>query len=225
MNPHVEPQNHEQPSSPPSNYQRPTVQFKAEEFNFQSQINSPSSSIDLEQYTELVTSSNGTLDLTLIDQGDAVTYLFQISSISTPCAPEDARACQAAPARGNVAEVQLTLPSGRLRPGVYSFSEEISASGNEAIVYSRQLYSDPAHGQLGCQQWGRGTLDVASVSYDANGNLEYLDASVMRECRQTTPLPPVLPQDGIPQTEVERMTSYTYRASWRGRYVPVLEQD
>lgn len=218
-----EPQNSEQLQSSPSNYQRPIVQFKAEEFTFQSRVDSSSSSIDLERYTESVTASNGTLDLTLIDQGDAVTYLLQISSISNPsCEPDGARACQAAPGRGNVAEVQLTLPSGRLSTGVYSFSEQTSASGNEAIVYSRQLYSDPAHGQLGCQQWGRGMLNVERAVYDANGNLEYLDASVMRECRQTTALPPVLPQDGMPQTEIENITSYTYHAAWRSRYIPAL---
>jgi len=215
----------EQPLSTPPSYQYPIEQFKAEEFDVETRIDFPVPvSIDSEQYTEYITHDNGVLELSLIDQGDTITYLFQVSSIvEHQCESDDTRACQAATAKGNIAEIQITLPQGQLVIGAYPLTEDISTQGNEAIVYSRQLYSDSSHGQLGCQMWSSGTLNVTSAVYDVNGKLEYLDANVIRECHQTTPLPSLPPQDALLQTEVKNIESYTYYASWRCHFTLLPE--
>ena len=100
-------------------------------------------------------------------------------------------------------------------PGTYTFGKGGSTPTEEIVIYSRQLYSDPSHGKLGCQAWGRGALNVKKAVYNANGNLEYLEASLVRVCEQTAPFPPTLPEDNLLQVESENIKKYTYHASWR----------
>jgi hypothetical protein len=172
------------------------------------------------KYAESITDhNNGAIDLTLINQGNTIKYIFHVSSIpQQQCQSNTIRACQqgaAAPARGNVAEVQITLPGSKLMPGNYTFGGGGSTPREEVIIYSRQLYSDPAHGKLGCQSWGRGALNIKRAVYNVNGKLEYLEASLFRVCNQTTPFPPTQPEDNLLQVEVENIEKYTYHASWR----------
>ena len=214
-----ESQTNEQPLSTLPSYQYPIAQFRAEEFYFQTHLDFPVSVLtNSEQYTESITHNHGTLDLTLIDQGDTAIYIFQVSSmVKHQCESDAARACQAATAKGDIAEIQIVLPRRKLTTGAYPLRGDGLTQGNDAIVYSRQLYSDPSHGQLGCQVWGGGTLKVTRAAYDVNGKLEYLDANVTRECSRTAPLPDILPQDALLHTVVENIRNYTYHASWRCR--------
>jgi hypothetical protein len=213
-------QSNEQPLS---NYQHPIAQFSAEEFYFKTHVDFPASVLrNPDQYTESITHKNGTIDITLIDQGNTINYIFQVSSIPEhQCESDGNRACQAGAtsARGNIAEIQIALPGHELMPGIYPFREGVSTQGNDDIVYSRQLYSDPSHGKLGCQVWGAGTLNVTRAVYGADGKLEYLDANVNRHCNKTAPFPPILPQDTLLNVEVENIKSYTYHAVWRCRLV------
>jgi len=213
--------NEQPPSTAPSNYQ-PVTQLSAEEFYFETHVSFPTSVLtNPAQYTESINHHNGALDITLSEQGNAVTYLIQISSFPTHlCESDSSRACQsgAAPARGNIAEIQITRPGHELLPGTYSFRNGESTQSDDPVVYSRQLYSDPAHGRLGCQNWGIGTLNVIRADYDTKGRLEYLEANVVRDCNQTLPLPILPPQDAVLNVEVENIEKYTYQASWRCRF-------
>ncbi|MEH2114031.1 hypothetical protein [Nostoc sp.] len=213
----------EQPLSKLSNYQHPLDQFSAEEFYFETRVDFPASVLtNPDKYTESITHKNGNIDITLIDRGDTINYIFQVSSIPKhQCESDGTRACQAGTtsARGNIAEIQIALPGRKLTPGIYPFQEGVSTQGNDDIVYSRQLYSDPSHGKLGCQLWGAGTLNVTRAVYGASGKLEYLDANVNRDCNQTALFPPILPQDVLLHTEIENIESYTYHAVWRCRLV------
>lgn len=193
----------------------------AEEFNFESHVDFPSSVLtNPNKYTESIThKNNGTLDIALINQGNTIKYLFQFSSIpKQQCKPDTSRACQqraAPPARGNVAEFQITLKGSKLMPGTYTFGEGGSTRIEDVMIYSRQLYSDPSHGKLGCKAWGMGEFNVKRAVNDVNGKLEYLDVSFSRACAQTAPFPPTRPEDNLPQVEVENIEKYTYHASWR----------
>ncbi|NEO01372.1 MAG: hypothetical protein F6K50_40035, partial [Moorea sp. SIO3I7] len=81
-------------------------------------------------------------------------------------------------------------------------------------TYSRQLYSDNSHRQLGCQTWGKGKLNVKKAVYNAKGKLDYLEASLFRVCEKTAPFPAILPQENLLEFEAEKIPKYTYHASW-----------
>jgi hypothetical protein len=151
---------------------------------------------------------------------DTINYLFQISSVSKQqCDSDISRACQqgAATSRGNIAEIQIVLQGGQLVPGTYRFGEGRLTSVEDVVIYSRQLYSEPSHGKLGCQMWGAGTFNVKKALYNADGKLEYLEASFSRICEQVTPFPPALPEENRSQIESKNIEKYTYHASWRSR--------
>lgn len=197
------------------------TQLSAKELHFESHVEFPSSVLtNSDKYAESITDkNNGALDIALIDQGNTNKYLFQVSSLpKQQCQSDRTRACQqgaAAPARGNVAEFQIVLQASKLMPGTYRFGKGGSTSIEDVMIYSRQLYSDPSHGKLGCQVWGVGALNVKKAVYNATGKLEYLDASLFRVCNQTAPFPPTRPEDNLLQVEVENIEKYTYHASWR----------
>jgi hypothetical protein len=195
------------------------TQLYAEELSFEAQVEFASSvATNSNQYTESVNSNNGTLNLTLLPEGNAVRYLLQVSSIPrSPCESDLTRACQqeAASARGDIAEIQIVLQGAELKPGTYPFGKGSSSPINEIMINSRQLYSDPSHGKLGCQDWGAGALTIDRAAYDAEGKLERFDAELFRVCDRTAPFPPVVPEDNLPLVEVENIEQYTYRASWR----------
>jgi hypothetical protein len=197
------------------------IYLYADEFNFESHVDFPSSVLTKpDKYAESIThDNNGALDMTLLNQGNTIKYLFQVSSIpKQQCESDTTRACQqgaAAPARGNVAEIQITLPESKLMPGTYTFGKGGLTLIEDVIIYFRQLYSDPSHGKLGCQAWGAGALNVKKAVYNVNGKLEYLEASLFRTCDRTAPFPPTRPEDNLLQVEVENIEKYTYHASWR----------
>ena len=205
-----------------SSNKHPIIHLYAENFHFESHVDFPSSvQTNPDKYAESIThDNNGAFDITLINQGNTIKYLLQVSSIpKRQCESDTTRACQQGatdqPARGNVAELQITLQGSQLMPRTYPIREGGSTAREEVITYSRQLYSDPSHGKLGCQAWGVGVLNVKRAVYSANGKLEYLEASLFRVCDQTAPFPPTLPEDNLPQVEVENIEKYTYHASWR----------
>ncbi len=214
-------QPNDQISSKFSSNKHQIILLDAEEFDFEAHVDFPSSVLtNPDKYAESIThDNNSALDIALIDQGNTIKYLFQVSSIpKQQCQSDTTRACQqgaAAPARGNVAEIQIALQASKLMPGTYTFGEGGSIPIEDVMIYSRQLYSDPSHGKLGCQTWGVGALNVKRAVYNANGKLEYLEASLFRICERTAPFPPTLPQDNLLQVEVENIEKYTYRASWR----------
>lgn len=204
----------------PSN-EHQIIHLYAEEFDFESHVEFPSSvQTNPDKYAESIThDNNGAIDTTVINQGNTIKYLFQVSSIpQQQCESDTTRACQqgaVAPARGNVAEFQIALQGSQLMPGTYTLGEAGATRREEVITYSRQLYSDPSHGKLGCKAWGAGAFNVKRADYNANGKLEYLEASLFRVCEQTAPFPPTRPEDNLPQVEVENIEKYTYHASWR----------
>lgn len=208
-------------SSKLSSNEHQIIHLYADEFHFESHVDFPSSVLTKpDKYAESIThDNNGALDITLLNQGNTIKYLFQVSSISKQqCESDTTRACQqgaAAPARGNVAEIQISLPGSKLMPGTYTFGKGGSIPIEDVTIYYRQLYSDPSHGKLGCQAWGVGTLNVKKAVYDVNGKLEYLEASLFRVCDRTAPFPPTRPEDNLSQVEVENIEKYTYQASWR----------
>ncbi len=146
-------------------------------------------------------------------------YLFKVSSISKKqCQSNTTRACQqgaAAPARGNIADIQVALQGSELKPGIYTFGKGGATPIEDVMIYSRQLYSDPSHGKLGCHAWGAGELNVKRAVYNVNGKLEYLEVSLFRVCDRTAPFPPIRPEDNLLQVEVENIEKYTYYASLR----------
>jgi hypothetical protein len=212
-------------SSKLSSNEHQILHLYADEFHFEAHVDFPSSVLTKpDKYAESIThDNNGALDMTLLNQGNTIKYLFQVSSIpKQQCQSDTTRACQQgadAPARGNVAEIQITLPESKLMPGTYTFGKGGSTLTEDVIedviIYFRQLYSDPSHGKLGCQAWGAGALNVKKAVYNVNGKLEYLEASLFRLCDRTAPFPPTRPEDNLLQVEVENIEKYTYHASWR----------
>jgi hypothetical protein len=209
-----------QMSSKPLNTEHKAIQLRADEFSFNTRIEFPPSVLtDPDKYAESITQeNNGALDIILISQSNGIRYLMQVSEMpSQSCKSDMARACQqgaAAPARGNVAEIQFTLPGSKLLPGSYPFGKGNSATLGDVMIFSRQLYSDPSHGKLGCAEWGKGTLIIKQAVYSLKGNLERLEASLSRECKRVSPFPPVVPQDHLTQVEIEEIKGYIYQADW-----------
>lgn len=226
MNSHQEWPSNAPISSQVSSNEPSVINLHANEFIFESHLEFPPFvKTNPDKFTESITqNNNGAIDMALINQGNTVKYIFHFSSIpQQQCQSSATRACQqgaAAPARGNVAEVQITLPGSKLMPGNYTFGTGGATPREEVIIYSRQLYSDPAHGKLGCQSWGGGALNIKRAIYNGNDNLEYLEASLFRVCNQTTPFPPTRLEDNLLQGEAENIEKYTYRASWRCRMQP-----
>lgn len=214
-----------QPSNPInsklSSHENWIIHLYAKDFHCDAHVDFPSSvRTKADKYAESIShDNNGALDVTLINEGNTIRYLFQVSSIpKQQCQSDTTRACQqgaAAPARGNVAEIQIALRGSKLMPGTYTFGKDGSTPREEVIIYSRQLYSDPSHGKLGCKAWGAGAFNVKRADYNANGKLEYLEANFFRVCDQTAPFPPTRPEDNLPQVEVENIEKYTYHASLR----------
>jgi hypothetical protein len=222
MNERQEAQSKYQIDSTFSSSENQIINLSAKDFHFDAHVDFPSSvRTKPNKYAESIShDNNGALDVTLINEGNTIRYLFQVSSIpKQQCQSDTTRACQQGatdqPARGNVAEVQITLQGSQLMPGTYPIREGGSTAREEVIIYSRQLYSDPSHGKLGCKAWGAGAFNVKRADYNANGKLEYLEASLFRVCEQTAPFPPTRPEDNLPQVEVENIKKYTYHASWR----------
>jgi hypothetical protein len=205
--------------------------LRATDFQFTSRITTvadSSSNASLEHHSEVLTSAQaGALDLTLIPLGAMTKYLVQVSRMpQQSCLASDVQACgpsraalgTAAPARGTVAEIQIPLPTGNLQPGSYSFAAGGTTPRDEVITASPQLYSDPTHGQLGCQVWGGGTFEVKNVNYHADGTLALLDARLMRDCDQTIALPTSAPGTTPMTIKMNSIEQYTYQIEFSARF-------
>jgi hypothetical protein len=212
------------PASRLSSNAQPAVHLSAQDFSFATRIVFPPSvQARSNQYAEQITQEQGVFDLILLRQDNQTKYLIKVSSAASQhCVPEPTKACQqgAAPARGNVAEIQITLPGSQLKPGSYPFQGGITPN-EEVITYSRKLYSDPSHGQLGCQVWDGGVFIVKEAIYKQNGDLAYLDASLERTCDRTTPFP--RPETLSLQVQAEKIKNYTLHFTWRCRLTRELK--
>ena len=193
--------------------------LKSTQFQFKSSLKFPASvTTNPSRYAEAIQAGKQTtFEIILLQEGNKTKYLFLVSDLPQQSCPTNSqRACQSdiAPARGNIAAIEFWLPGRRLTPGTYRFGQG-KTSLTDVMINSRQLYSDPSHGKVGCQKWGAGTLTVKNVVYDAQGNLNTLEASLSRICEQTAAFPPLLPQDQFLQTQMENIKTYTYQADWK----------
>ncbi|MBX9259479.1 hypothetical protein H1Q63_37125 [Desmonostoc muscorum CCALA 125] len=223
-------QSNNQELSQSSNEDYGTTHLHAQEFKFNASVKFPAAiATDSDKYKESIThDKNGAFDIILTKQDDTIEYLFRISSVpEQQCQSDTTRACQqttaARPAMGNVADVQIAAKTDELKPGIYEFGNSRSTPITDVMIYSRQLYSDPSHGSLGCQRWGKGALNIERAIYGASGKLEYLDANLFRLCNQTVPFPPASPEDNLSQVQLENIKQYTYYASWHCRLKIVKE--
>ncbi|OKH48030.1 hypothetical protein NIES30_11015 [Phormidium tenue NIES-30] len=180
---------------------------------------------------ELTDGPNTAVDVTLIDQGDSVNYVFKFSEIlNQDCESTVERACgqSAASARGNVAAVEILLPKGNLTPDTYpiaaagQIAPEKLISADDIMLYSRQLYSDQSHGQLGCEVWGRGELKISEATYNSAGQLTFLVVNLTRLCQQTQPFPPTEPGDAVDDTNQEPIEAYEVNFAWQIRLAPAI---
>jgi hypothetical protein len=180
---------------------------------------------------ELSDDSNTAIDVALIDQGDSVNYVFQFSTIlDQDCESTAERACgqRAASARGNVAAIEILLPKGNLIPDTYPIAAAGQMargkviSADDIMLYSRQLYSDPSHGQLGCEVWGPGELQISEATYNSVGQLISLAVNLTRLCHQTQPFPPTEPGDVVDNTNREPIEEYEVNFAWQIRLAPAI---
>ncbi|MBD2503727.1 hypothetical protein [Anabaena azotica] len=215
---------------PFSSNQNRVIHLYADEFDFQSHLEFPSSvKTNPVKYAESITQDNqGAIDIILINEGNTTKYLFKVTSIpKQQCTSDATSSCQPRtaiqPARGNVADIQVVLSGSKLLPGTYSFGKDQAIPVEDFMINSRQLYSDSSHGKLGCQTWGVGAIAVKKAIYNVNDKLEYLEVSLFRVCEETAPFPPTLSQDNVLQAEVENIKKYTYHASWRCHLKVVAE--
>mgnify|MGYP001274441280 CR=1 FL=1 len=198
------------------------VHLQSPKFQFKSSVELPTSSATTTQrYQEDITQDNGALDLIILRQNQETQYSFKVSSLSrSPCQLTPPGACQqggAQAARGNVADLQIVLRGSKLQPGVYQLGKgKVSSTNDREFIISRQLYSEPSHGNLGCQQWGAGEFNVKQVLYDANGNLTSLRATLTRTCERTVPA--VAASSNLPGKASSQISRYTYRASWSAQF-------
>ncbi|MFN6481774.1 MULTISPECIES: hypothetical protein [unclassified Nostoc] len=221
-------QSNNQELSPSLNEESRTIHLHAQEFQFNADVKFPSPTLtNPDKYKESIThNKNGAFDIILTKQNDTIEYLFRISSVSErQCKSDTTRACQqtpaARPAMGNVADIQIILKAGKLKPGIYQFGNGKSTPITDMMINSRQLYSDPSHGSLGCQTWGKGELNIEKAVYDVNGKLEYLNASLLRVCDRTVPFSPAQLAEDVSQVKLENIKQYTYYASWRSHLILV----
>lgn len=139
-------------------------------------------------FANIRSTRQGHLDLTLLPQPKGVKVILQISRTPPPEAPchlEHGRPCPpagAAPARGNVAELQWSLPSERLTPGRYRLGTGGSTPETEVITVWHQLDSGTGERSATCARWEEATLEVKRAVHDANGRLTFLSATLRRRC-------------------------------------------
>lgn len=164
---------------------------------------------------------NGSLDLMLIPQGVGIKVVMQISqSLRENCRPQPDQACAqqgAAPARGNVAELQWSLPSHLLKPGIYRLGKGGSTPQTEVITHWRRLASDLPEGQPGCPRWGEATLRIQRADVDASGKLALLQGTLTRVCEQSLSDPPSTRVEQLGQRKTVSPGRYVLHASWWSR--------
>ena len=161
------------------------------------------------------------VDLLMIEQGDTVLYVFQVSELrGNGCVPN--AAC-AAPARGNVAVVEVPLPKGKLAPSTYRIVAPGQAGGGQTIaadqvtLFMRSFSANPVHAQLSCQSWGSGEFRIEEATYGIDGLLTALTASLTQDCTQVRPIPS---DPSVPSSAIATPKTYRVRFSWQLQLAP-----
>jgi hypothetical protein len=163
----------------------------------------------------------GSLDLMLIPQGEGIKVVMQIShSNQVDCMTQAGSSCSqrvAAPARGNVAELQWSVPTHRLKPGIYHLGRSGSTPQTEVISHWLNFAANSSQGHPGCQRWGEATLNIKRADVDANGKLATLDGTFTRICEQSLNDLSLTNAEHLGQTKTEPPSSYVIHASWWSR--------
>lgn len=164
---------------------------------------------------------SGSLDLMLIPQGEGIKFVMQISqNHQEDCMTQAGRPCSlrgAAPARGNVAELQWCLPTHHLKPGIYQLGRGGSTPQTEVITHWPNFAANSSLGHPGCQRWGEATLLIKRADVDENGKLATLDGSFTRVCEQSLNDSSSTSVEHLGQTQTRSPSSYVIHASWWSR--------
>lgn len=160
----------------------------------------------------------GSLNLMLIPQGEGIKVVMQISqNHQEDCTVQGGIHCSqrgAAPARGNVAEFQWSLPTHRLKPGTYHLGRGGSTPQTEVIIHWQNLAANSSQGHPGCQRWGEATLLIKRADVDAKGKLARLDGTFTRVCEQSLSDSSSTSAEQLGQTKTASPSSYVIHASW-----------
>ena len=162
--------------------------------------------------------SDGFLDMMLIPQEGGLKVVLQISRNSgEPCKSQPDQACQqggAAPARGNVAEIQWSLPTRHLKAGTYSLGKGGSTPQTEVITFWRNLASALPDRHTDCQRWGEATLNIQRADVKANGTLSLLEGTLTRVCEQSWSEPPLTHMKQPGHKTTLSTGRFTLHANW-----------
>lgn len=173
------------------------------------------------QYTQ-----GGSFDLMLIPQGEGIKVVMQISqNHQEDCTAQGGRPCSqrgAAPARGNVAELQWSLPTHRLKPGTYHLGRGGSTPETEVITHLPNFAANSSQGHSGCQRWGEAILMIKRADVDANGKLATFDGTFTRICEQSLSDSSSTSAKQPGQTKSGSLSSYVIHASWWSRLADSL---
>jgi hypothetical protein len=197
--------------------------FTAKEFQFKIWAENPALSRTKQIWAKEVIQHDqrGSLDLMLIPQGEGIKVVMQIShNNQVVCMTQAGRSCSqrgAAPARGNVAELQWSVPTHRLKPGTYHLGRGGSTPQAEVISHWPNFAANSSQGHPGCQRWGDATLMIKRVDIDASGKLASLNGSFTRICEQSLNDSSLTREEQLGQTKTESPSSYVIHASWWSR--------
>lgn len=197
--------------------------FIAKEFQFQIWAESPALSRAKHIWPKEIIQHDqkGSLDLMLIPQGEGIKVVMQIShNNQVDCITQSDSSCSlrgAAPARGNVAELQWSVPTHRLKPGIYHLGRGGSTPQTEVISHWPNFAADTSQGHPGCRRWGEATLNIKRADVDVNGKLATLDGTFTRVCEQSLNDLSLTNEEQLGQTKTEFSSSYVIHASWWSR--------
>lgn len=163
----------------------------------------------------------GALDLMLVPQGKGLKVVMQIShNNQVDCMIQAGSSCSqrgAAPARGNVAELQWSVPTHRLEAGEYHLGRSGSMPQTEVISHWPNFAANFSQGHPGCQRWGEATLMIKRADVDENGKLVTLDGTFTRVCEHSLNASSLTSAEQLGQTKTESPSSYVIHASWWSR--------
>ena len=197
--------------------------FTAKEFQFKIWAESPALSQTKQIWAREVIQHDqrGSLDLMVIPQGKGIKVVMQIShNNQVDCMTQAGSSCSqrgAAPARGNVAELQWSVPTHRLKPGMCHLGRGRSTPETEVISHWPNFAANSSQGHPGCQRWGGATLMIKRADVDANGKLAALDGTFTRVCEQSLNDSSLTSAEQLGQTKTESPSSYVIHASWWSR--------
>ena len=197
--------------------------FTAKEFQFKIWAENPALSRTKQIWAREVIQHDqrGSLDLMVIPQGKGIKVVMQIShNNQVDCMTQAGSSCSqrgAAPARGNVAELQWSVPTDRLKPGTHHLGRGGSTPETEVISHWPNFAANSSQGHPGCQRWGEATLMIKRADVDANGKLAALNATFTRVCEHSFNDSSLTSAEQLGQTKTESPSSYVIHASWWSR--------